>query len=123
VDAACPGCAGTSLAVAFVQGVYFFVTGVWPILHIPSFEAVTGPKTDDWLVKTVGVLVAVVGLALVWGACRGCLAPEGVVLAVGSSAALGAVDVSYALRGVISRIYLADAVAQAGLLVAWWMLC
>jgi hypothetical protein len=34
--------------VALVQGVYFLLTGVWPIVHLPSFLAVTGPKTDLW---------------------------------------------------------------------------
>jgi hypothetical protein len=30
------------------------VTGVWPIPHLQSFEAVTGPKKERWLVKTMG---------------------------------------------------------------------
>ena len=33
------------------QGALYVVTGVWPLLHMASFEAVTGPKTDDWLVR------------------------------------------------------------------------
>jgi hypothetical protein len=122
VDASCPGCGG-AVAVATVQGAYFLLTGVWPILHIRSFEAVTGPKTDDWLVKTVGVLVTVVGAALLWGAQLRCIAPQSIVFGVGSAVALGAVDVVYALRGVIGRIYLVDAVAQAGLLAAWATRC
>ena len=47
-----------------VQGVYFLLTGVWPLLSIRTFEAVTGPKVDRWLVKTVGLLVAVIGASL-----------------------------------------------------------
>ncbi|MGE3500053.1 MAG: hypothetical protein AB7N53_19505, partial [Candidatus Binatia bacterium] len=49
---------------ALVQGIYFFTTGVWPLIHRASFEAVTGPKVDYWLVETVGILVAVIGLTL-----------------------------------------------------------
>ena len=30
------------------QSAYYGLTGTWPILHLASFEAVTGPKTDDW---------------------------------------------------------------------------
>jgi hypothetical protein len=30
-----------------------------------SFEAVTGPKRDDWLVKTIGGLIAMVGATLI----------------------------------------------------------
>ena len=41
----------------FAEGVYFFLTGVWPVVHLPSFIAVTGPKRDLWLVRTVGLLI------------------------------------------------------------------
>jgi hypothetical protein len=105
--------------VAAVQAGYFFVTGVWPIVHVRSFMAVTGPKHDVWLVKTVGALIAVVGVAIGVSAWRGAVPPEVAVLAVGSAAALGFVDVYYPLRGVIPRVYLLDAVAEALLIAAW----
>jgi hypothetical protein len=38
---------------------------------MPSFLAVTGPKTDLWFVQTVGALIAVVGAALLLAACSG----------------------------------------------------
>ena len=37
-----------------VQGSYYLVTGLWPLVHLASFEAITGPKVDaggaagDW---------------------------------------------------------------------------
>ena len=37
------------------QGAYYVASGLWPIFHRRSFEAVTGPKKDWWLVVTVGV--------------------------------------------------------------------
>jgi hypothetical protein len=46
------------------QAAYYCLTGIWPLLHLASFEAVTGPKTDDWLVKMVGLLAAVIGATL-----------------------------------------------------------
>ena len=42
--------------LAIAQGAYFLGTGVWPLVLMPSFESVTGPKVDKWLVRTVGVL-------------------------------------------------------------------
>jgi hypothetical protein len=111
--------------VALVQGVYFFLTGVWPIVHLRSFLAVTGPKVDLWLVKTVGAIVAVVGLVLVLAARSGRVTPEVVMLGVGSAVALGAIDVVYVTKRVIPKIYLLDAVAEAALMlawgVAWWL--
>jgi hypothetical protein len=105
--------------VALLQGCYFAATGVWPIVHMPSFEAVTGPKADKWLVRTVGVLIAVVGGVLVSAAARNRITPETAALAVGTAAGLGTIDTVYATRGRISRIYLADAVLEAGLVAAW----
>jgi hypothetical protein len=102
--------------LARAQGIYFFLTGVWPLLSMRTFEAVTGPKRDRWLVKTVGVLVAVIGATLATVARPS--TPTS-VLAVGSAAGLGAVDVVYSLKGRISRVYLLDAVLEALLVVGW----
>ena len=82
-----------------------------------TFEAVTGPKRDRWLVKTVGVLVAVIGASL---ATVRRPAPPTTLLALGSAAGLGAVDVIYSTKGAISRVYLLDAVLEA-LLIAGWL--
>ncbi len=104
--------------LALLQGVYYVVTGVWPLVDMRSFEHVTGPKTDHWLVKTVGVLVTVIGVTLGVGA-RRTASRETRVLAVASAAALAGVDVSFSARGRISRIYLLDAVAEIALVVGW----
>jgi len=41
----------------FLQAVYYFVTGLWPLIHLKSFFEVTGPRTDVWLVQMVDVLI------------------------------------------------------------------
>ncbi len=107
------------LKVALMQGVYFVATGLWPIIHIQSFQWVTGPKIDLWLVKTVGVLVTVVGAVLISAARRRRITDEIVLLAVGSALGLAAIDLVYALSGRISAIYLADAAVEIGLAVLW----
>jgi hypothetical protein len=103
--------------LARLQGLYFVGTGVWPLLSMRTFEAVTGPKVDRWLVKTVGVLVSVIGLSLLRAGRRPSAATT--TLAAGSAAGLGAIDVIYAARGRISRVYLLDAVLELLLLVGW----
>jgi ABC-type cobalamin transport system permease subunit len=105
--------------VWYVQAVVNVVTGLWPILHLRSFEAVTGPKTDGWLVKTVGALVAVNGLVMASAGANKRITPEVVGLAIGQSMSLAAVDVVYVSRGRISRVYLLDAVLEVLLVVAW----
>ena len=110
--------------IALMQGAFYLATGLWPLIDIGSFQAVTGPKTDLWLVRTVGVLVTVIGAMLVTAARRQQLGAEAVLLAVGSALGLAAIDVVYVLSGTISRIYLADAAAEIGLSAmwafAWW---
>ena len=105
--------------MAVAQGVFDIVTGVWPIVHLPSFEVVTGPKPEGWLVKTVGALITVVGGTLVAAGLRRRVSPEVMLLAAGSAAALAVVDVVYVSRRRISPVYLLDAVTE-GVLVAGW---
>jgi hypothetical protein len=105
--------------VAWIQAAYFLLTGVWPVLSIRTFMRVTGPKTDLWLVKTVGVVVAVIGAAIGLAAARQAFTPEILALAIGSAAGLMLIDVIYVAKGVIARIYLADAVAQVVLIAGW----
>src|SRR5687767_9483846 len=86
---------------------------------MPSFLAVTGPKTDLWLVDTVGVLVLAVGVTLLVAAARRRVTFETRVLAVTSALGLAAIDVVFSLNGTIRAVYLLDAVAEIALVVAW----
>jgi len=108
----------TPRVAALTQGTFFIASGLWPILDIESFQRVTGRKRDRWLVKTMGGLIAVVGGVLLHSAVSK-TAPPSKLLAVGSAAALGLSDVIYATRGVISKVYLADAAAEAALIALW----
>lgn len=105
--------------VAFSQGVYFLATGMWPLLHLESFESMTGPKADKWLVRTVGMLVGVTGAVLLRAAVRDRVTPEISALGVASAASLGAVDTLYAIRGHVSRIYLADSAVHGAFVAGW----
>ena len=53
---------------------------------MPSFLAVTGPKTDLWLVQTVAVLLLVISLVFITGALNGEYQAYLGVLAVGNMA-------------------------------------
>lgn len=108
--------------VARLQGVYYATTGLWPVVHMDSFLAVTGPKVELWLVKTVGLLIAVIGATLFLAGRRREITADVVVLGAGSAATLGFIDVAYSLRGVISKAYLLDAPIEAALASAW-VLC
>jgi alkylhydroperoxidase family enzyme len=70
-------------------------------------------------VKTVGALVAVIGSALALASRRRQLAPEIVVVAAGSAAALATIDTVYVVKRRISPVYLLDAVAEIALVAGW----
>ncbi len=110
-------------ATAVIQGIYYLATGLWPLLSLPTFVRVTGPKTDEWLVRTVGLLVGVSGVALLLAAWSGRVTPELILLGIGEAVSLAVIDVVYSLRGRISKIYLLDAVAEVVLLVGWVVGC
>lgn len=116
-----------SIAVAFrtlaaVQSAYFVLTGLWPLVHLRSFLAVTGPKVDIWLVETVGVLVTAIGGGLGMAAVRGRVSSEVITIAVTSALGLAIIDSIYVARGRIGSIYLLD-VAVEVVLIAGWAIC
>src|SRR2546423_1909148 len=98
--------------LAIVHAVYYLLTGMWPLVHIRSFLDVTGPKTDLWLVRTVGLLVTAIGLAIGVAAWRGSFGAETIVLAIAAAVGLSIVDAVYVARRIISPIYLIDAAAE-----------
>ncbi len=107
----------TSPVLAMMAG-YYLVTGVWPLVNMRSFERVTGPKTDRWLVDTVGALILANGIALAAGARRRPPSAEVRVLAVADALAFIAIDVVFVLRRRIRPIYLADAAVELAFLIA-----
>ena len=111
------------LVPAWIQGGFYFATGLWPLLEIDSFMWVTGPKADVWLVRTVGGLLALTGGLLLWCAGNKRISPAMIAVALGQAAFLIVIDCIYAGLGRIDAIYVADAVAELGLLALWvWAL-
>jgi hypothetical protein len=116
--------------LCWFQGVYYLTTGVWPLISVRTFKMVTGEKgktdnlqtgldADHWLLMTVSVLIAAIGLTVVVAAIRKTQAIEIAVLAIAAAAGLTAIDVVYTSRDIILPVYLLDAVAQALLILAW----
>lgn len=105
--------------VALVQGAFYVVSGLWPVLHLRSFEAVTGRKQDGWLAQTTGGLIAAVGAALAIGAVETPRSRALAVLGMGAAAVLGTADVVFTARRRIRKVYLLDALAEGAVIAAW----
>lgn len=102
-----------------IQAAYFGFTGIWPLLHLRSFLKVTGPKTDLWLVRTVGLLITAIAATQGYALLRAEISGPVILLSVLSAAFLCAVDITYVAKRVIAPIYLADAAAEVFLLGLW----
>lgn len=103
--------ARTRLDAVQVQGAYYVAGGIWPILHLRSFMALTGPKQDTWLVKVFGAFIAAVGVVLLVPVARAERA-FAARLAVISAVTLAGAEAWYVARRRISPIYLADAALE-----------
>lgn len=105
--------------IARVQGTFNVVSGIWPLVHMRSFEAVSGPKTDKWLVRTVAGLLVTVGVAQLRAARDADSIGYAKLLGIGTAGTLAAIDLTYAAQGRISRIYLVDAAVELLLIRNW----
>ncbi|CAN5851254.1 hypothetical protein BH23CHL8_BH23CHL8_10480 [soil metagenome] len=102
--------------MALGQGVALIGLGAWPLVSMRTFELVTGPKHDDWLVRTVGGLSVAIGVGLVAGSRHAhAVRPLGVA----SAATFLAADVIGVGSGRLRPVYLLDAVAETAILGGW----
>jgi hypothetical protein len=105
--------------LARAQGAFNVVNGLWPLVHLGSFEAVFGRKTDHWLVRTVAGLLLVNGVVQLGAGTDAAALRLARRVGIGTSLVLGSIDVIYAPPRRISRLYLLDALAEAALVAAW----
>jgi uncharacterized membrane protein HdeD (DUF308 family) len=106
--------------ICAIQGLYYFITGLWPIVYMEGFLAFTGPKTDLWLVRTFGLMLMVSGTVLMLAAARRRQrSTEVATLAIGNAAVLAGADILFAMTGQIQGVYLLDAAVEILFLVLW----
>jgi hypothetical protein len=123
-----------AIGLSWAQGLYFLITGAWPIVSVQSFQLVTGPKSDHliadsptdadhWMLFTISALIIAISIALLAAAWRRRLPLEICLLGIASAAALLIIDVVFVARGTIRPIYLADAAIELAIIVGWlWIL-
>lgn len=104
----------------WVQGSYTLITALWAIIDIGSFMRVTGPKTDIWLVKTVSVVLAAIGITLIVAALekKGFNLPVA-ILGMTTALGLAIIDFYYSGNDVISMVYAIDGAVEVVFFVIW----
>lgn len=105
------------MSVIRVQGWYYLLGGLWPLVHYRSFESVVGPKPARFQTEVTAVLFVAVGAALLVGD-RPAPGPATRLLSAASAAGLLLMDWRYRHRlpavlkadGVLQGVFLAGAV-------------
>lgn len=106
-------------ALLWIQGVYTLLTALWGLIDIDSFMAVTGPKNDIWLVKTVSTVLLAVAVALLSYIYIKTDPLPAILLGFLTSAGLAAIDFYYSGRKVISPVYALDGIAEVLFALVW----
>lgn len=105
--------------VSLVQGAYYLLSGLWPLVAMDLFLSVTGPKQELWLVRTVSGLLVVTGLVLLLAGLRQRVTIDIRILGMGFATVLAVIEVVYTLNGTIPPVFLLDTVIELLLLAAW----
>jgi hypothetical protein len=103
----------------WVQGVYTLLTATWGLVEIDSFMAVTGPKTDIWLVKTVSAILAATGITFLSFAREKKPLITACILGLTLALALAAIDFYYTAKEVIRWVYAADGAVELLFSICW----
>ena len=101
------------------QGIYTFITAIWPIVDIESFMFVSGYKTDVWLVKTVSILLLAISICLITNTSSNHPHLPIIILALLVAVGMAYVDFYYSLNGTISKIYMADGLVEILFIISW----
>lgn len=107
---------------ALIQGTYYLITGIWPLLHLESFLWVTGHKTDLWLLFTVAWLITTIGFTLLAAYILREVCLSTAILGLTSAITLGGVDVYFSASETIDEVYLYDAIVEFTIAIAWMTL-
>lgn len=101
------------------HGAFNVVGGLWPLVHLRSFEWVFGPKQDRWLQQTVGGLLVANGVSQLAGAGSADGRAGARITGLTTALTLLAIDLVHVPKGRIRPTYLLDAAMEAGWIAAW----
>ena len=107
-----------SSVLLIVQGIYYLLTGLWPLLRLNSLP-LTGSASPNWLPQPVHLLVLCTGVVLLKGS-RDQNIKQGVkVLSIAAALALLLIDLYFPFSGTVSKLFIIDGILQFSCLVLW----
>jgi hypothetical protein len=99
-----------------LQGWYYLLGGLWPLVHFRSFEAVAGPKPDRFQTEVTSALFVAAGVTLLAGTAEPPLHRPVRVLA--AACAIGTAFVDWRHRHHIRSFFRAEAALEGAFAVA-----
>jgi hypothetical protein len=109
-------------ALVIIQGSYYMITALWPLIHIESYMSFVGPISDIWLAKTVGTMVIAISATMFFHLSLKTDHRPLILLGLASSLAFAYTDTYYTFTGTLSSIYLLDAAAETLFMISWIIL-
>ena len=101
-----------------VQAGYYILTGTAPLVSRRAFEALTGKKSDWWLVQMVGLLAVAIGSTISLALMELPVPPPVIALSLSSALSFASIDAVYSAKRRISPIYAVDALVELALVLA-----
>jgi hypothetical protein len=108
--------------LVIIQGSYYMITALWPLIHIESYMWLVGPITDVWLAKTVATMVIAISITMFFHLSLKTDHRPLILLGISSSLAFAYTDTYYTVEGTLSSMYLLDAAAEFLFLISWLIL-
>ena len=82
------------------QGIYYVLTGIWPLVHLKSFAKLSGKKPDPFQTRVTALLFAAIGLVLIVGSRKRRPEGEAVLLSVAAASAAMASTISHKRKNI-----------------------
>lgn len=101
------------------HGLYLLVGGLWPLLYMQGFEAVTGPKVEHFLVRSIALILLLTAANLFTQLDKPRVEQSATVMAAGVSLILGLVGIISAAGGWVWPIYFIDGGVHTLFALSW----
>lgn len=96
--------------IMLLQGIYYVATGLWPLVHLGSFEAITGPKVDRFTLRSTALLIVIVGALLMLASRKN--NPDPGFTALGAATAVGLASVEAVHVRKVRPVYRLEAIGE-----------
>lgn len=102
------------------MGLYYIVTGLWPLVHVDSFVYVVGPKPDRFQLDVTASLIVVIGVILLLGGVQ--RRPQSGIVLLGILAASALAVMALAYAPILRNVFWLDVAVELAfaLLLAWF---